>query len=178
MADWSKAKEGVVTEILKDSETYLTGTVTIATSADQRAAVVAGTFATAGAAIVAGVIGFAAAASPDNAYAPAVYAGGLIAAILFIAGAVFCIRAAMPVGFHLPGTRPSGWESDVTGGRTLQECQHDLIDIRENAIKSNIETIERNAKSYKIGAPLGISAPVVGAVIWLAVLAFRHWHLV
>ena len=61
MADWSKAKDGIVTEILKDSETYLTGTVTIATSADQRAAVVAGTFATAGAAIVAGVIGFAAA---------------------------------------------------------------------------------------------------------------------
>lgn len=77
MADWSKAKDGIVTEILKDSETYLTGTVTIATSADQRAAVVAGTFATAGAAIVAGVIGFAAAASPENAYAPAVYLGGL-----------------------------------------------------------------------------------------------------
>jgi hypothetical protein len=82
----------------------------------------------------------------------------------------------MPVGFHLPGTRPSGWETDVVGGRTLQECQHDLIDIRENAIKANIETIKRNAKSYKLGAFLGIYAPVVGASAWLIVLLFRHWY--
>ena len=166
MADWSKAKDGIVTEVLKDSETFLTGTVTIATSADQRAAVVAGTFATAGAAIVAGVIGFAAAASPDNAYAPAVYAGGLIAALLFIVGAILCISAAMPVDFHLPGTKPSGWEGDVAGGRTLQECQHDLIDIRENAIKANIETIKKNAINYKRGAYIGISSPIVGGLVW------------
>ena len=51
MVDWSAAKEGIVAEVLRDSETFLTGTVTLATSADQRAAVVAGTFATAGAAI-------------------------------------------------------------------------------------------------------------------------------
>jgi hypothetical protein len=75
MVNWSTAKDGVVAEVLRDSEIFLSGTVTIATSADQRAAVVAGTFATAGAAIVAGIIGFAAAASAENTYAPAVYAG-------------------------------------------------------------------------------------------------------
>ena len=32
MVDWSTAKDGIVTEVLKDSETYLVGTVTIATS--------------------------------------------------------------------------------------------------------------------------------------------------
>jgi hypothetical protein len=76
MVDWSTAKDGIVDEVLRDSETFLAGTVTIASSADQRAAVVAGTFATAGAAIVAGVIGFSAAASADNPYARSVYVGG------------------------------------------------------------------------------------------------------
>jgi hypothetical protein len=174
MVNWSTAKEGVVAEVLRDSEIYLSGTVTIATSADQRAAVVAGTFATAGAAIVAGIIGFAAAASADNFYAPAVYAGGLSAALLFISGSIFCIRAAMPVGFHLPGTKPSGWEDDVTSGHSLLECQHDLLAIRENAIKENLEVIETNAGRYTIGAYLGIAAPVVGAIIWGGVLFFRH----
>jgi hypothetical protein len=178
MVDWSKAKEGIVTEVLKDSETYLAGTVTIAASADQRAAVVAGTFATAGAAIVAGVIGFVAAASQDNAYALPIYAGGLIAALLFISGAIFCIRAAMPVGFYLPGTRPSGWGADVVDGRSLQECQHDLIDIRESAITANIEIIKRNAKNYKLGAYLGISAPVAGALVWLLIVVLRHCRLI
>jgi hypothetical protein len=174
MVDWSSAKEGIVAEVLRDSETFLAGTVTIATSADQRAAVVAGTFATAGAAIVAGIIGFAAAASADNFYAPAVYAGGLSAAFLFILGSIFCIRAAMPVGFHLPGTKPSGWEEDVTSGHTLLQCQHDLIAIRENAIKENLEIIAKNARRYAMGAYLGIAAPAVGALIWSGVLLFRH----
>jgi hypothetical protein len=174
MVEWSAAKEGIVAEILRDSETFLAGTVTIATSADQRAAVVAGTFATAGAAIVAGVIGFAAAASAENLYALAVYLGGLSAAALFIAGSVFCISAAMPVGFRLPGTKPSNWEEDIAQGHSLLECQHDLLAIRETAIKENLETIERNAKRYRIGAVLGIAAPVVGFVIWGGALLLRH----
>jgi hypothetical protein len=174
MVNWSTAKEGVVAEVLRDSETFLAGTVTIATSADQRAAVVAGTFATAGAAIVAGIIGFAAAASPTNSFAPAVYAGGLLAALLFIFGSIFCIRAAMPVGFRLPGTKPSGWEDDVTNGHTLLECQHDLIAIRENAIKENLEIIAANAQRYKIGARLGIAAPLTGLLVWAGVLLFQH----
>jgi hypothetical protein len=103
-----------------------------------------------------------------------VYAGGLVAASLFIGGAILCIRAAMPVGFHLPGTKPSGWETDVASGRTLQQCHHDLIDIRERAIKANIETIERNAKNYKYGAYMGIFAPVIGFLVWGSVLLFRH----
>lgn len=174
MINWSTAKDGVVAEALRDSETFLAGTVSIATSADQRAAVIAGTFATAGAAIVAGIIGFAAAASADNFYAPAVYAGGLCAAFLFILGSIFCISAAMPVGFSLPGTKPSNWESDVTSGHTLLECQHDLLHIREKAIKENLETIKRNARRFTIGAYLGIAAPVVGAIFWGSVLLFRH----
>jgi hypothetical protein len=170
MVDWSTAKDGIVDEVLKTSETYLAGTVTIAASADQRAAVVAGTFATAGAAIVAGVIGFSAAVTGSNPYALPVYFGGLLAALLFLMGALFCIRAAMPVGFNLPGTQPSGWEDDVVSGRTLQHCQHDLITLRENAIKENLATIRRNARRFTIGAYFGIAAPFVGAVAWTIAL--------
>jgi hypothetical protein len=170
MVDWATAKEGIVDEVLRTSETYLTGTVTIAASADQRAAVVAGTFATAGAAIVAGVIGFSAAASADNHYGTAVYAGGLLSASMFIIGALFCIRAAMPVGFNLPGTQPSKWEGDINCGHTMQQCQHDLIRNNEISIKENLTIISKNAKRYTIGAYCGIAAPFVGAAAWLIAL--------
>jgi hypothetical protein len=176
MVDWLKAKEGIVERVLQDSETFLNGTVTIAASADQRAAVIAGTFATAAAAIVAGVIGFSAAAGADNVYALPIYVGGLSAALLFVIGAVFCISAAMLVEFHLPGTRPSGWEDDVAKGKNLSECQCDLIAIRENAITQNLKVLSANARNYKIGAACGIAAPVVGAVIWGAALFMRHCH--
>jgi hypothetical protein len=166
MIDWSAAEDGVVEEALRTSETYLAGTVTIAASADQRAAVVAGTFSTAGAAIVAGVLGFSAAVSPDNHYATAAYIGGLLAASLFLAGAFLCIQAAMPVGFNLPGTQPSGWESDVTGGRALKDCQYDLLNFRENFIKENLVTIRNNARLFRAGAYCGIAAPFFGAAAW------------
>jgi hypothetical protein len=152
VVDWATAKADLVEEALRDSETYLSGTVSLAASADQRAAVVGGTFATAAAAIAAGVIGFSAAAGSENIYRTSIYAGGISAAALFIIGAEFCIRASMPVGFHLPGTRPRDLAEDVAKGRTLIECQQDLMDIRETAIKENLAVIERNARSYKIGA--------------------------
>jgi hypothetical protein len=171
MIDWSSAKEGVVEEALRTSEMYLAGTVTIAASADQRAAVVAGTFATAGAAIVAGLMAFSAAVSSDNHYATAVYAGGAVAAFLFLLGAFLCIRAAMPVGFNLAGTQPGGWEEDVRGGRELRACQHDLLNFREDLIRENLSIIKRNATLFASGAYCGIAAPFVGAAIW-AVIAY------
>ena len=179
MVDWATAKDGLVEGALRDSETYLSGTVALAASADQRAAVVGGTFATAGAAIAAGVIGFAAAASAENIYRTSIYAGGISAAALFIIGAAFCIRAAMPVGFHLPGTRPSDWAEDVAKGRSLIECQQDLMDIRETAIKENLAVIEKNARNYKIGAWVGIAAPVIGVAIWgltavASIMSLKH----
>jgi hypothetical protein len=164
--DWALAKEGVVEEALRTSETYLAGTVTIAASADQRAAVVAGTFATAGAAIVAGLMGFSAAVTADNHFAPGVYLGGFLAASLFLIGAWLCIRAAMPVEFNLPGTQPSGWAEDVKGMRELEECQHDLLNFRERLIRENLATIKTNARLFRIGAYCGVAAPFVGAVAW------------
>ena len=174
MVDWSTAKEGIVDAALKDSEAFLTATVMVASSADQRSGVVAGMFATASAGIVAGLIGFSAVVDPYNFYAPAVYAAGLSAALFFIIGGIFCIRAAMPVGFHLPGTKPSDWEGDVASGRTLQECQSELIAIRDNAIKNNLQAINDNAWRNKVGACVGIAAPVVGALVWGVTLIFRH----
>jgi hypothetical protein len=166
MIDWSTAKDGVLDEVLRTSETYLGGTVTIAASADQRAAVVAGTFATAGAAIVAGLMGFSAAVTAENHYASSVYTGGILAAFLFLLGAFLCIKAAMPVGFNLPGTQPSGWESDIAGGRALKDCQYDLLTFRDDLIKENLSTIKRNARLFKYGAYCGIAAPFIGAAAW------------
>jgi hypothetical protein len=166
MINWSTAKPGVLDEVLRTSETYLAGTVTIAASADQRAAVVAGTFATAGAAIVAGLMGFYATATAETHYAVAVYAGGILAALLFLSGALLCIKAAMPVGFNLPGTQPSGWESDIAGGRELKDCQYDLLNFREELIKKNLATIKSNATLFKYGAYCGIAAPFIGAAAW------------
>lgn len=173
MIDWSSASEGVVEEALRTSETFLASTVMIAASADQRAAVVAGTFATAGAAIVAGVIGFSAAVSTENHYATEVYGGGLCAAILFLIGAFLCIRAAMPVGFNLPGTQPSGWADDIINKRALKECQHDLLNFRETLIKENLNTIRRNAMLFRMGAYCGIAAPFIGAIVWLVIACLK-----
>jgi hypothetical protein len=175
MIDWSSAQEGVVEEALRTSETFLAGTVTIAASADQRAAVVAGTFATAGAAIVAGVIGFSAAVPANSEYAASVYVGGLSAAFMFLLGALLCIQAAMPVGLNLPGTQPSGWETDVKGRRALRDCQHDLLNFRETLILENLAVIKNNARLFMWGSYCGIAATFVGAAAWFITFKWSNY---
>jgi hypothetical protein len=174
MIDWTTAKDDVLEAALEESEKYLAGTVSIAAAADQRAAVIAGTFATAGAALVAGVIGYAAASTATINVALPVYVGGIAAATLFILGSVLCIRASLPIKFNLPGTVPAGWESDVRSGRPLIECKRDIINFRQETIEENVSAIERNAKRFLLGAYCGAAAPVVGGLASVAVFVLQH----
>jgi hypothetical protein len=171
--DWSQASLPVSRRILSDSETYLSGTVAIATAADQRAAMIGGTFVTAATAIVAGLIALASTSS-QAASLGAVYAGGSVAALLFAAAAGLCIRTMMPADFCLPGTAPENWIEDVASNAPLKKALADLIGHMQDSIVKNEGVIRKNARLFKIGAWLGIAAPVVGTVVWAGVFAGQY----
>jgi hypothetical protein len=56
---------------------------------------------------------------------------------------------------------------DVTGGRSLDDCLGERAQHIQEQITDNLRTIENNAKLFKWGSLLGISAPFVGVVVWL-----------
>lgn len=163
--DWSRTNIDTVKEILREGETYLQAQVSLATSADQRASVMASVFAAAGAAIVAGLITLA---PSDQAHANLpIFIGGGLAALLFLAGAALCVSAALPVSFDLPGSQPESWYADAARDRDLRESLAEQAENYQDKIRDNGAVLRRNARRFMWGARAGIAAPFVGVVLWL-----------
>jgi hypothetical protein len=157
---WAKAEVELVREVAREAEVYLQGQLTLATSADQRAAVLAGIYIAAGTAIIAGII----AASPSLTLALAV--GGLVAAGMFLAGATLCIITCLPAGFSIPGNQPESWDDDVEDNTPIRDALGEAADIAQDQISENRAFLRKNAKRFRLGALLGASSPLVGLVLW------------
>jgi hypothetical protein len=169
--DLSKIETDFRKEIVREGTVYLDGQLRVATSADSRAAGLAGIFTAATTALIAGVV-VALFNSPTHdtpSLTPLIFAG-IAAAILLFSAALLCILAIQPVGFWLPGLAPENWQEDVLVGRKLEECLSDRAQHIQEQIAENLTTIQRNARLFKWGSRLGISAPFAGFLIWL--LAF------
>jgi hypothetical protein len=161
--DFSTIKDDFATEINRSAEAYLAGQLQIATSADQRASVMASVFAAAGAALFAGTMTIAASIDIPS----SVKLGGFLAGLCFLIGAAFCVTATMPVLFWLPGAEPNSWKEDVEKGRELKACLGEQAKFFQKHIEKNDEIIKRNARWFKLGAMIGIAAPIIGLIFWL-----------
>src|SRR5262245_51178602 len=99
--DWKQADVELIKEILRQAEVRLSAQVTLATSSDQRAAVLAGIWVAGATGVIAALV----ALQPASRSIP-LLVGGSCAIGLFLLGAFFCIWATMPVQFYPPGNRP------------------------------------------------------------------------
>jgi hypothetical protein len=166
--DFSKIDETFGKEVVRGGEVYLDGMLRIATSADQRASGLAGMFAAAATALLAAVVALANPAWNISGRV-ALIVGGLAAAGMFLSGAVLCLTTIMPVTFWLPGCEPENWEPDVLAGKKLQDCLGERARHIQDQIGENLRVIESNARRFKLGAALGITAPFVGVIAWVLV---------
>lgn len=162
--DWTKAKPGVPENVSREGTVYLDAQLRLATSADQRAAVLAGIFTTASTALLAGLVALSTSSAPGRL---PIFLGGGTAVVLFVAAAAFCIVAIFPVGFWLPGSEPKSWKTDVEEGKDLVASLGQAADHIQEKIEENRCVLDANAKRFKWGATLGIAAPLVGTVVWI-----------
>ncbi len=165
--DWSKASDQMVARVVQEGETYLSGQLKLATSADQRASVLAGVFTTAGTALLAGLIAFAATnqSAPITERYP-LFLGGGAAVILFFAAASLCIAAIFPAAFWLPGNEPKSWFGDVESGKGLTAALAEEAEHIQDKIAENRGVIVKNAWRFKTGTIVGIAAPGIGLILW------------
>ena len=166
--DFSKIKPEFRKEVVREGTVHLDGLLRIATSADARASGLAGIFTATATALAAGIVitVFNASGQPLHAKVPLLL-GGSISALLCLAAAVLCIVALQPVNFYLPGVPPADWDTDITGGRDLDECLGERAGHIQTQIDANIRTIEGNARRFRWGSRLGIAAPFAGVLVWL-----------
>jgi hypothetical protein len=171
--DFSKITADFRKEIVREGTVFLEGQLKIATAADARASSLAAMFIAAASALTAGVVIsiFNSANSPLTSKLPLMLGGG-VAALCFIAAAILCIFVLQPADFWLPGLAPENWKEDIAQGKALDECLHERADHIQEQIDANNKLIGRNARLFRIGAFIGVSAPFVGVVVWI--LASMH----
>jgi hypothetical protein len=163
--DFSKIDDTFGKEIVRGGEAYLDGMLKIATSADQRASGLAGMFTAAATALLAATVALASPAwnVPGRI---SLMLGGAASAIMFLLGALLCLRTVMPAKFWLPGCEPHNWEPDVTAGKKLHDCLGERASHIQSQIAENLTVIESNARRFKWGAMCGIAAPFIGVIVW------------
>ena len=165
--DWSKADSNMVERIVEEGEAYLAGQLKLATSADQRASMLAGVFTAGATAVIAGLLTLHTAEKIALAQKFPVYLGGGVGFLLFLAAASFCIAAIFPVGFWLPGNEPQAWYRDIEGAKDLKLALGEEAEHIQSKISENREVLSKNATRFKIGAILGIAAPIVALAVWM-----------
>jgi hypothetical protein len=173
--DWSKAKPGVVKQVVREGEMYLDGQLRLALSADQRAAILAGVFTAAATGVLAVMIALAITKDTAILHRYPVYLGGGTTAGMFLLAASLCIAAVMPVGFWLPGNQPEMWYADVDQSKDLDVALAEETKHIQDKIAENRGVLGKNAQRFKWGAIIGITAPFAGAALWL--LTSSVWWL-
>jgi hypothetical protein len=166
--DFSKIKSEFRKEIVREGTVYLDGQLKVATAADARASGLAGMYTAAATALTAGVVIsiFNSAGSALHDRLPMML-GGAVSAVFFLVAAILCIAAIQPVSFWLPGLAPENWETDISAGKDLDDCLGERAAHIQEQIAENLKTIEGNARLFRWGARLGISAPFAGVIVWL-----------
>lgn len=171
--DLSKANLAVITEVIRQAESYLKDQLIIATSADQRASTLASTFCVAGTAIIAGLITLTGADLELRIALPVVL-GGTVAGSMFLWAALICVKTSLPASFTLAGNEPANWDLAINDGETLQSMLVDQAHNYQEQIEENDRVIQRNATLFKRGATWGVFAPFSGLTVW-ALSMFVFW---
>jgi hypothetical protein len=167
--NWTGKRLDLIKEACRHGEARLAAQVQIATSADQRATVLAGIYVAA----ATGVIG-AIAASELFRNSPPLLVGSCATAVTFLIAAILCILATLPVDFWTPGNDPEAWYPDMEKGTSPEIAIGEQTDHFNRHITSNNEVIARNAKYFMCGALLGVGAPAIGIILAGLVCLFIH----
>ena len=156
---WQGKNIDLVKEACRHGESMLSAQVDLATSADQRASVLAGIYA----AVATGVIA-AVATHGSFSNERALAAGAAVTIVAYLAGAGLCIVTALPADFWVPGNDPAEWYGDINNSTPLEVAIGEQAAYFSKHIRENNEFLSRNSQLFFAGAVTGILAPVLGFV--------------
>lgn len=153
-------RQKIIERCLDDGARQIDGTIHFATSADQRAIVIASTYITAATALIAGLVAWA-----SNATVPSdMLWGGIVAAVLFYLGAIICIWTAFPIITYAGGNPPNFWKYHIDQKTAYATAIESQISEYEEKIKLNALSLKKRAQLFRIGGIIGASAPLFGLI--------------
>jgi hypothetical protein len=152
------AKQDVLSEIVRQAESFLTEQLKAGLAADQRAINTAVILAALLAAIVGGTATLVAVGKSFEWHLLGV--GALVACLVF--ALVFAMRAARPTAFSYSGNNPANWVPDIRDGRSLHESMAGQAAIYAQGIRANIKCLNEAHTSLKFA----LRAAAAGVLIF------------
>lgn len=99
-----------------------------------------------------------------NGYA-AICVAGLAAAILWIAGAIFALRAMTPVDMDVPGWPPSSLIDDFRANKTYAQMVADMLVHLDAMISDNRTIVKKNAELTRTSMLFLVAAPIAAGLV-------------
>lgn len=157
-------KQRILERCLDDGARQVEALNAFATAADQRAVTVASVYIGSATAIGAALIGWVSQAGQSISWP--IIAAGTVSAALFYVAAVLCLWTAFPRRTPIAGNPPEFWNWSISKGKSYEEAMTFQIEEYERKIAENSADRRGAAIAYRIGAVMGASAPIAGAIVF------------
>ncbi len=151
-------REKIAETILRQGELKLGAQLSLATSADLRAAALAAIFSAVAVALFGGAAAIVFSDNPDLKLA----IGAGVSGLLYGVGAYLCALACQPTDFYTVGNQPQKWLNDTAMDKEpvdafLREAQNYQI-----GILANRQAIRRNGERLKWALRIAWASPFIG----------------
>lgn len=150
----------LLSEAIKDANSKLKDTLQIGISADQRAISLGSIYIAAATGVLGALIALKATDAPT-------VVGSILTSIAFFIGAFLCLKTAFPIPIWTAGSSPDFWKYYIDKNLPLKDAQHIQLDRLQTYITENYETLERNSRTFKAGAFVGLFSPIIGLISYL-----------
>jgi hypothetical protein len=160
----------ILKEVVRLSEKYLDAQLSIIAALSQRAAAITGMFGAGALAMVAVLVTVLNAQRPDATLL--IYGLAMIPPAAMFVGCVYCALAASAGTFHPAGSDPLRWKGN-TAKKHLNEALVGQLNNYQSYITGNAAIIARHARHFQRGLIIGLTAPVLLAVIGAAHFLLR-----
>lgn len=157
-----EAAPGVLTEVVREAELYLSAQLQTAIAADQRASTFVGVVVTAAVAAAGGAATVALGREPISV---AGGAGLASAALCLVIAAVLAALSLRPSRWDFPGNWPSEWKNDIEAGRPLDLCLFDMADHYDDMLSKNDVVMKKAAKLFSAAIFCAIAALPLAVVV-------------
>jgi hypothetical protein len=161
-------KQDILAEIVREGEIKLNAQLAVATAADQRALTISGFQIAALTALIGGVAALLLSETP-NVYIVVV---GFFQISAFLLSAFKAIASARPQLFSFPGNEPENWFAAdwhfnglVESTATLEKAKVEQAFCLNNAIKSNVKTMENSTNQIKLSIDIMFWSILCSAVL-------------
>jgi hypothetical protein len=160
---WARIPEDVQTELLRQGEERVKGTLSVALAADQRAGTTMGICGAGGVALLTASATLIARVHPDF----QLICAAVVTACGFLIASAICAFAIAPTDFFVPGFNPTRLvDSDAKQSQLLRPT---LINIMANRIVYNQSVIRHTTGRYQLALAMAASGIIAGIgflIVW------------